>query len=73
VGYLSGELVKRRNKLRALEGDRREVAAAATTQTRDRPRTRQYQLHKRFTRHDITAQPLARVPPSHLNTWQIGD
>ncbi len=31
-------------------------------------------LHKVFTKLDITSRiQLARVPPSHLNTWQIGD
>ena len=50
---------------------RRDVAAAATRQTRERPRT---VLHKGFTQLDITSQnQLARVTPSHLNTWQIGD
>ena len=49
-------------------------AGAATRQTRERPRTVQYHLHKGFTQLDITSHSqLARVPPSHLNTWQIGD
>ncbi len=53
---------------------RRDVAAAATRQTRERPRTVQYHLHKGFIQLDITSHnQLARVTPSHLNTWQIGD
>jgi hypothetical protein len=34
----------------------------------------QYHLHKGFTPLDITSHNrLARCPPGHLNTWQIGD